>query len=102
MEAGMATRQTQLLARTLMTPAVVVVHLDDRAAGADDLFLDLALQSARPRVGTVRRPGELRIFSDRSGLPGVAAKYARAGRLGACADDPDRHSAGASARPAGD
>ncbi len=34
------------------------VHLDDRPAGADDLFLDPALQPARSRIRTVRRPGE--------------------------------------------
>ena len=47
----MATQQTQVLGRALLTPAVrIAVHLDDRPAGDDDLFLDAALQPARSRA----------------------------------------------------
>src|SRR5581483_4209724 len=80
----------------------LAVHLDDRSAGADDLFLDAALQSARSRIRTIRRTGELRVLPDRPGLPCFASKYARPGRLRARHYDPDRNSAGAAAGPAGD
>ena len=45
----MATQQTQVLARGLLSPAVaLLLRLDDRPAGDDDLFLVPALQPARP------------------------------------------------------
>src|SRR3954465_5849329 len=78
------------------------VHLDDRPARADDLFLDAALQPARSRLGSVRRAGELPLLPYRSRVPRVAPEHAGAGRLGAGADRPARNSAGAAARPAGD
>src|ERR1700755_2797428 len=75
-----------------------VVHLDDRPAGADDLFLDPALQPARYRLGAIRWPRELPLFPHRPGLSRLAPEHAGAGRLGAAADDPARHSLGAAAR----
>src|SRR4051812_48836228 len=78
------------------------VHLDDRPARADALFLDAALQPARSRLGIIRRTGKFPLLPHRSRLPRLAPEHARAGRLGAGADRPARNSAGSIARPARD
>src|SRR6478735_11643680 len=78
------------------------VHLDDRPARADDLFLDAALQPARSRLRNVRWAGKLPLLPHRSRVPRLAPEHAGAGRLGAGADRPARNSAGAVARPARD
>src|SRR4051794_14153897 len=78
------------------------VHLDDRPARVDDLFLDAALQLTRSRLGSVRRAGKLPLLPHRPRVPRLATEHAGAGRLGAGADRPARNSAGAIARPAGD
>ncbi len=78
------------------------VHVDDRSAGADDLFLDAALQPARSGIGEFRRAGEFSVLSYRSGLSRVAEKHPGAGRLGARHHHCARHSLRAAAGPAGD
>src|SRR3954447_14981438 len=78
------------------------VHLDDRPARPDALFLDAALQSAGSRLGSVRWAGKFPLLPHRSRVPRLAPEYAGAGRLGAGADRPARNSAGAIARPARD
>src|SRR6516164_9218725 len=72
----------------------LAVHLDDRPARADDLFLDPALQPARSWLRTIRRAGEFPLLPHRSRLPGFAPEHAGPGRLGAGAHDPARHSPG--------
>src|SRR5206468_12830330 len=59
------------------------VYLDDRAAGDDDLFRDVALPPARSRFGEFCRAGEFSLHPDRSRVPRVTAEYLGAGRLGA-------------------
>src|ERR1700689_2752106 len=80
----------------------IVVHLDDRPLGDDDLFLDASLQPTGPGDREFRRAGEFSIFPDRSGLSDLAAEYAGAGRLGTRHHDPAGYAVGAIARPAGD
>ena len=51
------------------------VHLDDRAVGDDDLFLDPALQPAQSRDGSIRRPRQLLLLPDRPGVSLLDAQY---------------------------
>src|ERR1700688_4006538 len=71
----------------------VVVHLDDRPAGDDDLFFHASLQPSWPRLGEFCGAWKLSVFSDPPRLSDVAAKYPGAGGLGACDHDPFRHAA---------
>src|SRR6266478_2303979 len=59
----------------------IAVHLDDRPAGDDDLFLDAALQPARLRKLELRRTGEFSIFSHRPRFSDLLAEHTGAGRL---------------------
>ena len=59
----MATQQTQVLGRALLTPGCrIVVRLDDRPAGDDDLFFHASLQPARSRNRELRRLENYRYF----------------------------------------
>ena len=87
----MATRQTQLLARTLMTPAVALLFIWMIVPLALTIYFStLHYNLLDPDSEQLRRPREFDYFLTDPGLPRLAAEYAGAGRLGAGAHHPDR------------
>ena len=77
------------------------LHLDDRAAGDDDLFLAPALQPARSRAPASSGWRTTRYFLTDPAFLACAPEHAGPGRLGAAHHRRARHLAGAAARPAG-
>ena len=99
----MATQQTQVLGRALLTPAVALLFIWMIVPLAMTIYFStLHYSLLDPGKLEFRRAGEFSIFSDRPRLSDLAAEHPGAGRLGAGHHHPARHAAGAAARPAGD
>ena len=99
----MATQQTQVLGRALLTPAVALLFIWMIVPLAMTIYFStLHYSLLDPGNRELRRAGEFPLLPDRPRLSDLAAEHAGAGRFGARDHHPARHAAGAAARPAGD